>query len=56
MWRRHERKEAPDRSRRPAWVSLMIAAQFELPALLLIARWTTGEVWWYGAGWQMFSG
>jgi hypothetical protein len=38
------------------WVLyLFIVVQVGLPLALLIARWLTGEVVWYGWGWQMFS-
>lgn len=41
---------------RATWVRMIVAVQFGLPAALYALRLMTGEIVWYGGGWQMFSG
>jgi hypothetical protein len=36
-------------------VQAFIAAQIGIPLALLLHRFATGEVDWYGWGWQMYS-
>lgn len=34
---------------------LFLGVQAAIPLVLLLARFSSGEVEWYGWGWQMFS-